>query len=170
MPNAFRLLPVATAAVISLASPSFGQSTANDPNDALRTADQAKAMLVKAVAAVKTDEAKALDMFNKGEGGFRDGNLYVSCFTISDGKFVATGNPNSKKLLGQDGRALKDTDGNPLNLEAIAKKPEGEITTIDLELPKPGADKTSVPKEIYATKVKDLVCGVGYYYWFNDNS
>jgi len=30
----------------------------------------ANAMLEKAVAAVKTDEAKALDMFNKGEGGF----------------------------------------------------------------------------------------------------
>ena len=29
-------------------------------------------MLEKAVAAVKEDKAKALDMFNKGEGGFKD--------------------------------------------------------------------------------------------------
>ena len=28
-------------------------------------------MLMKAVAAVKADKAKAIDMFNKGEGGFR---------------------------------------------------------------------------------------------------
>ena len=32
------------------------------------TADEAQAMLMNAVAAVKADKAKALDMFNKGEG------------------------------------------------------------------------------------------------------
>ena len=36
------------------------------------TADEAKAMLERAVAAVKEDKAKALDMFNKGEAGFKD--------------------------------------------------------------------------------------------------
>ena len=163
--NRFLVLATASAVVLPLASAAFGQS---DANDALRTADQAKAMLAKAVAAVKADKAKALDMFNKGEGGFRDGNLYVSCFNISDGKFVATGNPNSKKLLGVDGRTFKDAHGDPLNLEAIAQKPEGEITTINVELPKPGADNKPVPKEVYATKVADLVCGVGYYYWDNE--
>ena len=43
------------------------------------TADEAKAMLERAVAAVKEDKAKALDMFNKGEGGFKDRDLYVFC-------------------------------------------------------------------------------------------
>ena len=33
------------------------------------TAEEAKAMLEKAVAAVKENKAKALNMFNKGEGG-----------------------------------------------------------------------------------------------------
>ena len=33
-------------------------------------------MLEKAVAAVKADKAKAVDMFNKGEGGFKVGDLY----------------------------------------------------------------------------------------------
>jgi hypothetical protein len=87
----FRVLPIVAATVLGFASTSFGQSAADD--DASRTAAQAKAMLAKAVAAVKADEAKALDMFNKGEGGFRDGNLYVSCFNISDGKLIATGSP-----------------------------------------------------------------------------
>ena len=40
------------------------------------TAEEAKAMLEKAVAAVKENKAKALDMFNKGEGGFKDRDLY----------------------------------------------------------------------------------------------
>jgi hypothetical protein len=39
------------------------------------TADEAKAMLERAVAAVKEDKAKALDMFSKGEGGFKDRDL-----------------------------------------------------------------------------------------------
>src|SRR6476620_8427274 len=43
------------------------------------TAEQAKAMLERAVAAVKEDKAKAPDMFNKGEGGFKDRDLYVFC-------------------------------------------------------------------------------------------
>ena len=41
------------------------------------TEEEAKAMLERAVAAVKEDKAKALDMFNKGEGGFKDRDLYV---------------------------------------------------------------------------------------------
>jgi hypothetical protein len=36
------------------------------------TAEETKAMLEKAVAAVKEDKAKALDLFNTGEGGFKD--------------------------------------------------------------------------------------------------
>ena len=39
------------------------------------TAEEAKAMLEKAVAAVKENKAKALDKFNKGEGGFKDRDL-----------------------------------------------------------------------------------------------
>ena len=42
-------------------------------------------MLEKAVAAVKEDKAKALDMFNNGEGGFKDRDLYVWCANASDG-------------------------------------------------------------------------------------
>ena len=53
------------------------------------TPEEAKAMLEKAVAAVKQDKAKALDMFNKGEGGFKDRDLYVSCANASDGIVTA---------------------------------------------------------------------------------
>jgi hypothetical protein len=165
MIDGFRLLLIAAATVISLGSPSFAQRA---PNDDLRTADEAKAMLAKAVAAVKADKAKALDMFNKGEGGFRDGNLTVACFNVGDGKFVATGNPNSKKWLGVDGRTFKDLHGSSLRLDEVAKKPDGEITVVDVELPKPGPDTAPSPKENYATKVGDLICSVGYFYWYND--
>ena len=57
-------IAVASATVLALSPIAFAQQTGG-------TADEAKAMLMKAVAAVKADKAKALDMFNKGEGGFR---------------------------------------------------------------------------------------------------
>ena len=59
-----------SAAVIAFAPTAFAQQVGGSP-------DEAKAMLMKAVAAVKEDKAKALDMFNKGEGGFLDRDLYV---------------------------------------------------------------------------------------------
>ena len=54
------------------------------------TAQEAKAMLERAVAAVKEDKAKALQMFNKGEDGFKDRDLYVWCANASDGIITAT--------------------------------------------------------------------------------
>ena len=122
-------------------------------------------MLMKAVAAVKADKAKALDMFNNGEGGFRDRDLYVFCEQVSDGKIVAVGNPNAKQLIGQDGRSLKDAVGKPYGAElyAAAQKPEGEVSEVSYMFPRPGADKTPVQKVSFATKVGDLGCGVGYY-------
>jgi hypothetical protein len=73
------------------------------------TPDEAKAMLLKAVATVKADKAKALDMFAKGEGGFLDRDLYPFCFNISDGKIHPFANPNGKQLFGQDTRNNKDS-------------------------------------------------------------
>jgi hypothetical protein len=128
------------------------------------TADDAKAMLVKAVAAVKADKAKALAMFNKGEGGFLDRDLYPFCANINDGRVVATVF-SQLSALGLDGRTLKDAAGKAFGLEqfAAANKPEGELTETSYLFPKPGPDQTSVPKVSFTTKVGDLICGVGYY-------
>jgi len=156
------LIAMLTAAVLNFCSTAFGQQQHGG------TAAEAKAMLAKAVAAVKADKAKALDMFNKGEGGFRDRDLYVICINIPDDKFVAIGNPNGKYLLGKETTAFKDIDGDPMGIVTAAGKPEGELTEIDYEFPKPGADRTPVPKQTFITKVDDLVCGVGYYYFNNE--
>jgi hypothetical protein len=89
-----------SAAAVALSPAALGQQTGG-------TAAEAKALLMKALAAVKADKTKALDMFNKGEGGFLDRDLYVFCYSLSDGKTVASGNPNAKQLLGTDARSLK---------------------------------------------------------------
>ena len=154
----FRTLTIAAAlaAVLAFSPTAFAQQTG--------TADEAKAMLLKAVAAVKADKAKALDMFNKGEGGFLDRDLYVFCANVSDGKLVALGNPNAKQNLGVDTRTLKDSTGKAFGVEqyAAAQKPEGEITEVTYMFPSP-TSKTPVQKDSFSTKVGDLLCGVGYY-------
>jgi hypothetical protein len=129
------------------------------------TAQEARAMLDKAVAAVKADKTKALDMFNKGEGGFKDRDLYVFCANVTDAKLVALGNPNAKQLIGTDGRTLKDSDGKAYGQEIFSagQKPEGQVTEVSGYLfPRP-SDPKPAPKNSFVTKVGDIYCGVGYY-------
>jgi hypothetical protein len=128
---------------------------------AQRTASEAKAMPEKAVAAVKTDKAKAIDMFNKGEGGFKDRDLYpfCFCFQISDGKLLAA----PERVRGQDARTLKDATGKTYGEDIYkAAAQEGKVNEVSYQFPKPGASTPS-PKTSFVTKVGDLGCGVGYY-------
>jgi hypothetical protein len=125
------------------------------------TAAEAKAMLDKAVAAVKADKEKALAMFNNGDGGFKDRDLQPFCFNVSDGKIVATTVPN---LLGTDIRTLKDKTGKEFGKEGYQSAVEGKITeTTPYQFPRPGTDPTLFEKVSFITKVGDLGCGVGYF-------
>src|SRR6202162_952182 len=119
------MIAAVSAAVLMFSPTAFAQQAGG-------TADEAKAMLMKAIAAVKADKTKALDMFNKGEGGFLDRDLYPFCSNVSDGKNVAIGNPNAKQLLGTDSRTLKDPTGKEFGMElyAAGQKPEGQITEV----------------------------------------
>ena len=121
------------------------------------TAEEAKAMLEKAVAAVKEDKAKALDMFNKAEGGFRDRDLYVSCANASDG--VVTAHPY---LKGEHLQDIKGKKGYPLGQEMMQNATEGTIKEVTYWWPRPGTDKP-LEKTNFYTKVGDQICGVGYY-------
>jgi hypothetical protein len=107
------------------------------------TAAEARAMLEKAVAAVKADEAKALAMFNKGEGGFKDRDLQPFCFNASDGKIVAATVPST---LGTDIRTLKDKTGKVFGQEIYAAAKQGQITEVSYMFPRPGTDPTPFQK------------------------
>jgi hypothetical protein len=124
------------------------------------TAAEAKAMLERAVAAVKVDKAKALEMFNKGEGGFKDRDLQPFCFNVSDGKITAATVPN---LLGTDIRALKDKNGKEFGQEIYKAAIEGKITEVSYLFPRPGTDPTLFQKVSLITGVGDQGCGVGYF-------
>src|SRR5262244_2343708 len=152
------IIAIASAGVFVLSPAAFAQSQ-------FGTADEAKAMLLKAVAAVKADKAEAVHMFNKGEGGFLDRDLYPFCTNASDGKFVALNSPNASQLLGQDIRTLKDSNGKAFGLAqfAAAQKPDGQLTVVSYLVPNSGAHTTPLLKASFTTRAGDLVCGVGYY-------
>ena len=122
------------------------------------TAPEAKAMLEKAVAAVKADKAKALTSFNAGTDGFKDRDLYPFCFNGADGLIVA----GPVSVMGKDTRTLKDATSKPYGEELFKAGQGATITEVSYMFPKPGQTQPSA-KISFVTKVGDLGCGVGYY-------
>jgi len=112
----------------------------------LGTAEQARAMLDRAISALKFNEATALSDFNDANNKqFHDRDLYVFCYNMSDGKITAYESP---ALLDIDIRtlALKDDPIGQRVYEAVQSAPEGSIVTIEYKLPKPGTTEP-VPKQ-----------------------
>ena len=119
---------------------------------------EAKAMLEKAVAAVKADKAKALAMFLGGTDGFKDRDLYPFCANVSDGAMTA-----HPALMGKKIQDIVDKNGKKLGEEMQKVATEGKLAEVSYMWPRPGADTTPVQKVSFVTKVADQICGVGYY-------
>jgi len=126
------------------------------------TAAEARTMLDRAVAALKTNEAAALAAFNdKNNNDFHYADLYVFCFDMTTGKINAHANP---ALMGRDSRTIK-LGGEPLGqrvFDVIKNAPEGTVSTVAYIFPKPRMPEP-VPKESYVTRIGAEGCGVGYY-------
>jgi signal transduction histidine kinase len=122
------------------------------------TAAEARAMLDKVVEAMKADEAKALEMFTKGEGGFKDRDLYPYCIG-PDGNFSA-----HPTLVGTDATGLKDKAGAPVGEKvlAAANAEPGEISEVAYVWTRPGED-TPADKVVFVIRIGDQICAVGYY-------
>lgn len=120
------------------------------------TAAEARAMLDKVVAAVEADEAKALEMFTNGEGGFKDRDLYPYCVG-ADGNFSA-----HPTLAGTNATGLKDKAGAPIGEKIMAAAKPGEVSEVTYVWTRPG-ETTPVEKVVFVTKIGDQICAVGYY-------
>jgi signal transduction histidine kinase len=120
------------------------------------TAAEARAMLDKAVAAVKADKAGALSQFAKGEGSFKDRDLYPFCGG-PDGNFTA-----HPSLTGKSMKDLKDKADQPLGARFYDNAKEGSVSEVAYMWPRPGSTEP-VKKVSLVTKVSDQVCAVGYY-------
>jgi signal transduction histidine kinase len=134
--------------LLSLTTPVFA--------DSFGTAEEAKAMLERAVAAIKANKADALAKFTKGEDGFKDRDLYPFCGG-PDGNFTA-----HPTLVGKSLKDLKDKAGKPLGQDIYAAAKEGEIASVSYMWPRPGTTDP-VQKVSFVTKADDQVCAVGYY-------
>jgi signal transduction histidine kinase len=121
------------------------------------TEAEARAMLNRAVAAVKENKEKALEMFNKGAGGFKDRDLYVFCANASDGTLTA--HPH---LKGEHLQDIVGKKGFPLGKVIMETATEGKIDQVTYWWPRPASDKP-LEKHSFYTKVADQTCGVGYY-------
>lgn len=144
-----RELVIASALAIASASGTVSAAEYGSPAEA-------RAMLDKAVAAVKADKVKALAMFTKGEGGFKDRDLYPYCGG-PDGNFSA-----HPTLVGKSLKDLKDKAGKPLGQDVYAAAKEGVVAEVAYMWPRPGQNDP-VAKVAYVTKIGDQVCAVGYY-------
>jgi signal transduction histidine kinase len=121
------------------------------------TPEEAKALLDKAVAAVKADEAKALAAFSDPKGGFVDRDLYVFCFT-ADGKITAHG--ANAAMIGTDAKANEDPDGKPVGAEMVALAGKGG--TLEYKWMSPVTGQVA-PKVTFVKPAGKQTCGVGAY-------
>jgi hypothetical protein len=126
------------------------------------TAQDARAMLDRAVAALKSNETAALSAFNDpNTKEFHDRDINVFCFRLSDGTITAYSSPG---LLGIDIRtlALKDDPIGKRTYDTVATAPEGSVVTMDYNFPKPGTSGPAAKQSIEA-RVGNEGCAVGYF-------
>lgn len=122
--------------------------------------EQAKAFLERAVAAVKDDQARAIDAFNRVDGGFMQDDLYVFAVDLASRRFVAHG--ATPALVGRDAASLRDPKGKsivPDMINIADRKGAGEL---DYAWRNPVTEKLE-SKHSYFRKVDGVLVGVGYY-------
>ena len=123
------------------------------------TAEEAEAMLKRAVATIQEDKEQALSDFTAGAEGFKEKDLYVFCGD-EIGHFVAHG--SNKDLIGMSLLEFQDDNGKRFGGEMYGFAMEGEFYEVHYLWPRPGESESS-EKVSLVTKIEDLVCGVGYY-------
>jgi hypothetical protein len=138
-------------------------SAASSAEPQLASPADGRAMLERAIAALKANETAALKAFNDEKNkDFRDRDLYVYCFTLPDGNITAYQSP---VMIGTNVKELKIPPNNPVGqraYDAVAKAGEGEIVSFIYDFPKPGT-KVTAPKETLEARIGNQACGVSYF-------
>lgn len=124
------------------------------------TAQEAEAMVKKAIAHIKSKGADAAyPEFNNPKGSFSDRDLYIFVLDMS-GKTLAHGaNP---KLLGKNISTLRDVDNKAFIEELLATAKSKGKGWIDYKWPNP-TTKAIELKSTYFEKSDDVVVGCGIY-------
>jgi cytochrome c len=124
------------------------------------TAEQAKALLARAVDAVRTDPGTAMEAFNKLRGTYSEDDLYVFVIDLDSNRFLAHG--ANRRLVGTDALSLNDARGKPLGRQLAAAVQNTDQAEFEYPWPNPVTGKVE-NKHTFLRKVGKLLVGVGYY-------
>ena len=126
--------------------------------DEFGTKEEAAALLERAVALLRVDKNRALDLFTTGEGGLIQKDLYVFC-AAPDGTLVS-----HPRLVGSNVLNFKDSEGTPVGELMFANAKVGTVIQVTYKLRRPttGSNK-EYTKTALVTRGSGLLCGVGYY-------
>lgn len=128
---------------------------------AISSEPAAIAMLKKAEALyLKIGANAAKAEFNKPDGEYVSGDLYIFCASNSDHKFNVR--PVNKALLGTDLYTLKDVDNFEFGKTIMTSAEVGKIKTVDYKWPNPVTKETGVKRTYYENFGSDT-CAVGIY-------
>ena len=126
------------------------------------TADEAKALVQKAVAFLKANgNEKAFAEFNNSKGQYVDRDLYIYVIDIKDNAKCLAHGANSK-LIGQTVIDFKDTDGKFFIKEILKIADAKGSGWIDYKWTNP-TTKNIDPKSAYFEKVNNVVVICGFY-------
>jgi cytochrome c len=140
---------------------------AADRTNAAGTAAQAEELVKKAVEYVKVNGVdKAIQAFNKKDGEFVQGDLYVFMFRVSEkegARVVTLAHPINPGLLGKDLWELKDPTGNQF-MAAMAKKAMKENGGwVDYKWTHPETKKIGSKSSYALPAGSDILVGCGIY-------
>ncbi|NMG75947.1 cache domain-containing protein [Aromatoleum diolicum] len=124
------------------------------------SAEQAKAMLWRAVHEINQDQQAAIRSFNDLNGGFVQDDLYVFVIGVDDMNMYAHG--AQPRLIGKYSRDLRDPDGKLFVQEMMRRSKDEDIAEVDYLWRNPVTQKTAM-KTSYVKRVGRYLVGVGAY-------
>ena len=120
--------------------------------------EEALVLLERAIALVKEDKNRALDLFTNGNGGLHPKDLYPFCMT-NNGVLIA--HPTS---IGLNITGLKDSTGKAVGQEMMSIAKYGEVNEVDIMIARlTTGDTKEYKKTQLVTMVSNIICVVGYY-------
>jgi cytochrome c len=125
------------------------------------TADEAQALAQRGLAHIQdVGREKAFADFNRPDGGFIDGDLYIFCQDVSGVVIAHGGNP---KIVGRNMSDIRGPDGRLSNVEINQLGLSQGSGWLEFRWPNPVTKRIEL-KAAYVLKVDDhTVCGSGYY-------
>jgi cytochrome c len=127
------------------------------------TPDQAKALVEKAVAFLKSEgKDKALAAFSDPKGQWVDGDLYLVVQDANDPKLAMLAHGVNKALIGKPQIETKDAEGRAFNQEMFAALSKSDDVWVTYKWPNPATKKIAT-KKAYFYKSGDVIIGAGVY-------